>query len=176
MISYRSDSRPDVQIIVDLYKAAPLNRPIDDPDRIRKMYENSNLVLTAWDGERLAGILRGWHDGAFDGYICDLAVHPDYQKQGVGAKLLELCAKGYPKSSGCSPHRDLPPNITGTSAGKRSRMAGNGPGRNDQIGFGLLLGNSIEKNEPAEVSRGFHLETAPKAHKSSCRRILSTDT
>jgi ribosomal protein S18 acetylase RimI-like enzyme len=97
MISYRSDSRPDVQTIVDLYKAAPLNRPIDDPDRIRKMYENSNLVLTAWDGERLAGILRGWHDGAFDGYICDLAVHPDYQKQGVGAKLLELAREGLPE-------------------------------------------------------------------------------
>jgi ribosomal protein S18 acetylase RimI-like enzyme len=97
MLSYRSDSRPDVQIIAELYKAAPLNRPVDDPDRIRKMYENSNLVLTAWDGQRLAGILRGWLDGAYDGYICDLAVHPDYQKQGVGAKLLELAREGQPE-------------------------------------------------------------------------------
>jgi ribosomal protein S18 acetylase RimI-like enzyme len=97
MISYRSDRRPDAQTIAELYRLSPLNRPVDDVDRIRRMYEGSNLVLTAWDGERLAGILRGWLDGAFDGYVCDLAVHPDYKKQGVGAKLLELAREGRPE-------------------------------------------------------------------------------
>ncbi|MDP9374171.1 MAG: GNAT family N-acetyltransferase [Chloroflexota bacterium] len=87
-IEYRSDARPDTATIVALYRAAPLNRPVDDPERIGRMYAGSNLVLTAWDGDRLAGILRGWTDGAYDGYICDLAVHPDYQKSGIGHELL----------------------------------------------------------------------------------------
>ncbi|HZQ67810.1 MAG TPA: GNAT family N-acetyltransferase [Terriglobales bacterium] len=97
MITYRNDITPDAQIIADLYRAASLIRPVDDVDRVRRMYEGSPLVLTAWDSERLIGILRGWLDGAFDGYVCDLAVHPDFQKQGVGARLLESTRQGHPE-------------------------------------------------------------------------------
>lgn len=32
---------------------------------------------------------RGWTDGAYDGYICDLAMDPDFQKLGIGERLLE---------------------------------------------------------------------------------------
>lgn len=97
MILYRSDVRPDAQTIADLYRLSPLNRPVDDVDRIRRMFEGSNVVLTAWDDHRLVGILRGWLDGAYDGYVCDLAVHPDYQKHGIGVKLLELVREGQPE-------------------------------------------------------------------------------
>ena len=90
MIEYRTDCRPATAAIIELLRAAPLVRPLDDPARIERMYAASNLVLTAWQGERLVGILRGWTDGAFDGYICDLAIHPDVQRQGVGLRLLEL--------------------------------------------------------------------------------------
>jgi GNAT superfamily N-acetyltransferase len=41
------------------------------------------------------GILRGWTDGAFDGYVCDLAVHADYQRQGIGRELLNRCVAAY---------------------------------------------------------------------------------
>lgn len=96
MIEYRSDVHPDAAVIAQLFAAAPLNRPLDDIERIGRMYAASNLVFTAWDGQRLVGILRGWTDGAFDGYICDLAVLPDVQRQGVGRKLLELATSGKP--------------------------------------------------------------------------------
>ena len=97
MIAYRDNITPDAQIIADLYRAAPLIRPVDDVARIQRMYQGSNLVLTAWNGDRLVGILRGWIDGAFDGYVCDLAVHPDVQKQGIGAELLKLARQGRPE-------------------------------------------------------------------------------
>jgi GNAT superfamily N-acetyltransferase len=89
-LAYATDRRPDVDAIRALYAAAPLRRPIHDAARIRRMYEGSNVVLTAWDGERLVGIARGLSDGCFDGYLADLAVHPDYQNRGVGRRLLEL--------------------------------------------------------------------------------------
>jgi ribosomal protein S18 acetylase RimI-like enzyme len=94
MFTYRTDVRPPLEAILALYRAAPLNRPIDDPDRIARMYAGSNIVHTAWEGERLVGILRGWTDGAFDGYVSDLAVHPDYQKQGIGRELLRQVVSG----------------------------------------------------------------------------------
>jgi ribosomal protein S18 acetylase RimI-like enzyme len=89
MIMYRSDVRPDALLIANLYRSAPLYRPLEDLDRIRRMYENSNIVMTAWDQRKLVGILRGWTDGAYDGYLCDLAIDPAYQKSGIGKELLE---------------------------------------------------------------------------------------
>jgi ribosomal protein S18 acetylase RimI-like enzyme len=95
-ITYSADERPDVGRIVELYRAARLGRPVDDPHRIARMYDGSSLVLTACDATRLVGILRGWTDGAFDGYVCDLAVDPEYQKQGVGRELLRICVARSP--------------------------------------------------------------------------------
>ena len=89
MIVYRTDVLPPAAMLVELFRAAQLNRPLHDPERIARMYAASNLVVSAWAGERLAGVLRGWTDGAFDGYICDLAVHPDFQRLGVGRTLLD---------------------------------------------------------------------------------------
>jgi GNAT superfamily N-acetyltransferase len=88
MISYHHGRRPDVHAIAVLYACAPLRRPVDDLARLEQMYAGSNVVITAYEDERLVGILRGWTDGAYDGYICDLAIHPDYQKSGIGRELL----------------------------------------------------------------------------------------
>jgi ribosomal protein S18 acetylase RimI-like enzyme len=96
MIEYRTDVRPDPAAVAQVFAAAPLNRPLDDIERIGRMYAASNVVVTAWEGKRLVGVLRGWTDGAFDGYICDLAVLPEVQRKGVGRKLLELATSGKP--------------------------------------------------------------------------------
>ncbi len=89
-IVYSDQLRPDVGLIAELYRQAPLYRPIEDIERLGTMYANSPLVVTAWDGSKLVGILRGWTDGAYDGYICDLAIHPDYQKRGIGREMLHF--------------------------------------------------------------------------------------
>ncbi len=87
-VCFRSDARPAAGVIAELYRRSPLYRPVDDIDRIAAMYAGSNVVITAWDGDKLVGILRGWTDGAYDGYICDLAIDPEYQKLGIGRALL----------------------------------------------------------------------------------------
>jgi ribosomal protein S18 acetylase RimI-like enzyme len=88
-VNYRDDVRPPAATIIPLYRDSLLNRPIEDPARIQQSFDASNIVWTAWIGDRLAGILRAWSDGARDGYICDLAVHPDFQKLGIGRELLD---------------------------------------------------------------------------------------
>ena len=91
MLTYRHDARPEAATIAALYRAAPLYRPVDDVPRIAATYAGSNVVITAWNDDRLVGILRGWTDGAYDGYVCDLAVLPELQGQGVGRALLDEC-------------------------------------------------------------------------------------
>ncbi len=97
MIAFRPHHLPPLEAIRCLYAASPLRRPIEDPRRIARMFQASNVIHSAWEGERLVGLLRGWTDGAFDGYVCDLAVHPAFQKKGVGRGLLALLAPEYPE-------------------------------------------------------------------------------
>jgi len=54
------------------------------------MYENSDLVVTAWDGDMLVGVSRCITDWVWSCYLADLAVRNDYQGKGVGKKLVEL--------------------------------------------------------------------------------------
>lgn len=89
MIRYQHNFIPDLEAICALYAASPLRRPIGEPERMRAMFQHSNVVISAWKEDRLVGLLRGWTDFAFDGYVCDLAIHPAHQKAGIGKRLLE---------------------------------------------------------------------------------------
>ncbi|MBX0332406.1 GNAT family N-acetyltransferase [Pontibacter sp. HSC-14F20] len=89
-ITYRSDFTPDTQLISDLYNSSGINRPTDDHERIEKMYANSNLVVSAWDGEKLIGIARSLTDFCYICYLSDLAVRKEYQKEGIGRQLIAL--------------------------------------------------------------------------------------
>ena len=57
---------------------------------------SKTLNITAYDNERLVGCLRILTDGYFFGTITELLVLPEYQKQGVGSRLLELAKENTP--------------------------------------------------------------------------------
>lgn len=89
-IHYKTDKIPAIQDIIELYDNAVLTRPTGDPDRIGKMYSNSNLVISAWDGDKLVGVARSLTDYCFCCYLSDLAVSKDYQTEGIGRQLVAL--------------------------------------------------------------------------------------
>lgn len=89
-IIYKFDVVPTTQQVIELYNAADLPRPTHDSQRIRAMFENSNLIVTAWDGAKLVGVSRTITDCVWSSYLADLAVSPDYKKSGIGKKLIEL--------------------------------------------------------------------------------------
>jgi N-acetylglutamate synthase-like GNAT family acetyltransferase len=89
-ITYRSDIVPSALQVIDLYDKAALPRPTNDPDRIKKMFQNSNLIITAWDKDKLVGVSRTITDWVWCSYLADLAVNPDYKKSGIGKKLIDL--------------------------------------------------------------------------------------
>ncbi len=88
-ITCRHDILPEVTQIIEVYNSSGINRPTKDSKRIKKMFENSNLVVTTWDKERLVGISRTLTDFCYSCYVSDLAVHKQYQKMGIGKGLLE---------------------------------------------------------------------------------------
>ncbi len=64
-------------------------RPVDDARRLQLMLEHANVLITAWDGDRLVGISRALTDFSFCCYLSDLAVDEDYQRQGIGKRLID---------------------------------------------------------------------------------------
>lgn len=57
---------------------------------------SKTLNITAYDSNMLAGCLRILTDGYFFGTITELLVLPEYQKRGVGSKLLQLAKEASP--------------------------------------------------------------------------------
>lgn len=57
---------------------------------------SKTLNITAYDGTRLVGCLRILSDGYFFGTITELLVLPEYQRHGIGSKLLRLAKENTP--------------------------------------------------------------------------------
>jgi len=61
---------------------------------IKTAFTNSMFKCFIYDAGRLIGVGRALADGFDVAYICDIAVHPEYQGQGIGKtivlKLVEL--------------------------------------------------------------------------------------
>ena len=57
---------------------------------------SKTVNITAYDGEMLVGCLRILSDGYYFGTITELLVLPDYQRQGIGSKLIQLATENTP--------------------------------------------------------------------------------
>jgi GNAT superfamily N-acetyltransferase len=64
-------------------------RPLSDRDRVAQMLANSNLIVTARIDGRPVGVARCFSDFGWTTYLSDLAVHDDFQKRGIGRRLIE---------------------------------------------------------------------------------------
>jgi predicted N-acetyltransferase YhbS len=89
-IVYKLDVTPSPEQVIELYDNAGLPRPTHDKDRIRKMVENADLIVTAWDDHLLVGLSRSITDWVWSCYLADLAIRKDYQKAGIGKHLIRL--------------------------------------------------------------------------------------
>ncbi len=81
--------------ILALYSAVGWTSYTDKPEMLRAAFNGSLTVLGAWEGDKLVGILRAVGDGASILYVQDILVHPDYQRHGIGSKLLYTILERY---------------------------------------------------------------------------------
>jgi predicted N-acetyltransferase YhbS len=102
---------------VDVLRRATLaeRRPVDEPETIRAMLANANLIVTARYGELLVGVSRAITDFAYCTYLSDLVVDVEFQQRGIGKELIRRTheAAGFnttlillaaPKAVGYYPH------------------------------------------------------------------------
>lgn len=89
-INYRFDERPPIEKVIALYDNCGLPRPTSDKQRMQQIYDSSNFIISAWDGEKLVGICRCLTDWNSCTYLADLAVHTNYQQHKIGKTLIDL--------------------------------------------------------------------------------------
>jgi len=89
MIAYQHNQPLDARNIARVFDASGIVRPTHDLARIARMFDHSNLVISAWADTTLVGVCRALTDHGYSCYLSDLAVDRAYQNQGIGGALLQ---------------------------------------------------------------------------------------
>ncbi len=71
----------------NLYRIAPLGDK--KPDDLRLAFSNSMYKCFVFNDGVMIGAGRALADGVDCSYLCDVAVHPDFQGQGLGKAIIE---------------------------------------------------------------------------------------
>ena len=95
MIRYSTTEKVSPEQFIDILHRSTLaeRRPVDDRECINNMLEHANLMITAWEGEKLVGVARSVTDFSYCCYLSDLAVDQNVQKGGIGKELMRHTQK-----------------------------------------------------------------------------------
>jgi len=90
MLTYRTNHPVSRAQFIALLQKTSLGarRPLAEAERIDTMLQNADLLISAWDDDRLVGIARAVTDYAYCCYLSDLAVDEAWQRRGIGQELL----------------------------------------------------------------------------------------
>jgi len=89
-LNYKLNAKIKAAELSSVFKLSGLKRPYDDLPRLERMIENSDILITAWDDDKLVGIARAITDFSYCCYLSDLAVDQEYQNRGIGRELVRL--------------------------------------------------------------------------------------
>jgi predicted N-acetyltransferase YhbS len=100
MIEYKIENNLDAEEFRSVLVNSTLGerRPINEPERLKKMVEHGNLIITARDKGKLVGVSRSLTDFVFCTYLSDLAVDREYQKMGIGKELIRITKQEAPQA------------------------------------------------------------------------------
>ena len=90
MLTYRTNHPVSRAQFIALLQKTSLGarRPLAEAERVDAMLQNADLLISAWDDDRLVGIARAVTDYAYCCYLSDLAVDEAWQRRGIGQELL----------------------------------------------------------------------------------------
>lgn len=81
--------------VLELYRSVGWSAYYDHPEVLKKAFDNSLCAFAAWDGECLAGLIRAVGDGASVVFVQDILVRPEYQRRGIGTRLIARLLERY---------------------------------------------------------------------------------
>ena len=93
-VTYSDIKEIDRSRLVDLFRSVEWDSA-NYPDRLQKAIAGSDSIFTAWDGDRLVGLVNALSDTAMTVYVHYMLIRPDYQNKGIGRKLLDMVKEKY---------------------------------------------------------------------------------
>ncbi|WCK55491.1 GNAT family N-acetyltransferase [Aneurinibacillus sp. Ricciae_BoGa-3] len=88
-IIYKINEPVKAEDVIQVFGNSGITRPIGDKERIQKMLDHANIIITAWNHNKLVGIARALTDFSYCCYLSDLAVDKAFQKSGIGRQLID---------------------------------------------------------------------------------------
>lgn len=95
MIQYKENDRVEKEDLKQLYSSVGWIAYTNNLEVLDKAVNNSLAVITAWDNEKLVGLIRVVCDNYTIIYIQDILVHPDYQNKQIGTQLMNQMLQKY---------------------------------------------------------------------------------
>lgn len=83
-----------LEAIIELYRENEWSSA-DKPKLLHNALINSHSLVSAWDGEKLVGIANAISDGFLVVYFPHLLVLPNYQRKGIGKKIMDIMLLKY---------------------------------------------------------------------------------
>lgn len=72
--------------LANLYKIAPLGDK--KAENLKVVFTNSRYKCFVYDDAKIVGVGRALADGVDTSYLCDIAIHPQYQGYGIGKEIV----------------------------------------------------------------------------------------
>ncbi|WP_069650100.1 GNAT family N-acetyltransferase [Caloranaerobacter ferrireducens] len=94
-INYKYIDEFDKNDLKELYEDAGWTTYTKDLSKLIKAIKLSLMTISAWDGDKLVGLIRVVGDGQTIIYIQDILVLDSYKRNGIGSKLLSLILDKY---------------------------------------------------------------------------------
>lgn len=90
MLDYHEFGKEEVASVEVLYQSVGWTAYLGDTAKLVTAFEQSLCVLGVFDQQNLIGFIRCVGDGEHIVLVQDLVVAPNYQRQGIGKRLLTL--------------------------------------------------------------------------------------
>ncbi|MBL4936959.1 GNAT family N-acetyltransferase [Clostridium sp. YIM B02515] len=93
-IVYRKTKEFDLESLKELYLSVGWKLG-NNPHKLQISMKSSHNVFSAWDGNKLVGIINCLSDGIATVYFNNLLVNPEYQGKGIGSTLINMTLEEY---------------------------------------------------------------------------------
>ncbi|WP_336758145.1 GNAT family N-acetyltransferase [Paenibacillus sp. USHLN196] len=65
------------------------------PNELLQAIRGSHSIVTAWEGDKLVGLINALSDGVLTVYFHYMLIHPSYQSMGIGKKMMNVMLDRY---------------------------------------------------------------------------------
>ena len=97
ILTYKSSRNINIEKLERLYNDVQWYAYTQDLELLTHAISHSLDIISAWNGDKLVGLIRIVGDGLTIIYIQDVLVLNEYQNQGVGTQLMQQVLNKYKK-------------------------------------------------------------------------------